>query len=104
MSPKLGRTCALVRAVDFARAVDFFLAVVFFFAAGLRLVLDLRAGGRPRAVEVRFVERDRVERFDFVATVLATLVHLKNTNPAFRAQSVEARAIRATSWRWLATL
>ena len=91
MSPKLGRTCALVRAVDFARAVD------FFFAAGLRLVLDLRAGGRPRAVEVRFVERDRVERFDFVATVLATLVHLKNTNPAFRAQSVEARAIRATS-------
>ena len=81
MSPKLGRTGA------FLRAVDFFFVVVFFFAAVLREELDLRAGARPRAVEARLEERDRVERFDFVATVLATLVDRAHTSPAFRAPS-----------------
>ena len=88
MSPKLGRSGAA-----FLRVVVFFFAVDFFFAAVLREVLDfLRAGARPRAVDARLFERDRAELFDFVATVLATLVDFCDTTHAFRALSARSRA------------
>ena len=105
VSPILGRTGA-----DFVRVEGLFFAAGFFFAAVLRdfaAVRDfavLRAGARPRAVDARFVERDRLELFDLVATVFATLVDFGNTTHAFRAPSASLHTTSANCYGWGQTL
>lgn len=86
VSATLGRV-----AVDFAR-VDGFLVVDFFAVDFFLVVVVLRAGARPRAVDARVFERDPEALFFVVATVLATLVDFCDTTHAFRALSARSRA------------